>query len=94
MRRRGRHANLETLTAHAAAETRGATRVGVAVSKAVGGAVVRNLVRRRIRGALDALPVPIPGLRVLFVAKPAAATATYERLAADVASALGRLAAP
>jgi ribonuclease P protein component len=65
----------------------------VTVSKAVGGAVVRNLVRRRIRGALDGLPVPARPVRLLFVAKPAAAAAGYGRLAADVAAALGRLAA-
>jgi ribonuclease P protein component len=92
IRRRGRHASLTTLAAYAAPEARGGSRVGVTVSKAVGGAVVRNLVRRRIRGALEALPMPVNPVRLLFVAKPAAATAPYERLAADVEAALTRTA--
>jgi len=93
VRRRGRQAAFATLSAYAAPESAGPSRVGVTVSKAVGGAVVRNLVRRRIRGALEALPMPARPVRLLFVAKPAAATAAYPRLAADVAAALGRVAA-
>ena len=61
------------------------------MSKAVGGAVVRNRVRRRIHGALSELP---PALQfagdVVFVARPAAATVTYGRLAANVGEALER----
>lgn len=90
LRRRGRHAALATLSAYAAPEDRGASRVGVTVSKAVGGAVTRNLVRRRIRGALDALPPPKDPVRLLLVAKPAAAVVPFERLAADVTAALAR----
>jgi ribonuclease P protein component len=93
VRRRGRQAALSTLSAYAAAETVGGSRVGITVSKAVGGSVVRNLIRRRIRGALEALPVPERPVRLLFVAKPAAAAAGYSRLAADVAAALARVAA-
>jgi len=92
VRRRGRQAAFATLSAYAAPESSGSSRVGVTVSKAVGGAVTRNLVRRRIRGALEALRVPERPVRLLFVAKPAAATAGYPRLAADVAAALGRVA--
>ena len=69
------------------------TAVAVSVSKAVGNAVVRNTVRRRVRGALDASP-PVPaGLRVLFVARPAAAQAPYAAVAADVARIMRELAA-
>ena len=94
VRRRGRHARLANLTAYALDERRGPTRVAVSVAKSVGGAVTRNLVRRRIRGALEALPPPGSALRLLIVAKPAAAVSSFEQLAGDVASALTRLGAP
>ena len=94
VRRRGRHAGLANLTAYALDERRGRTRVAVSVAKAVGGAVTRNLVRRRIRGALERLPPPGVSLRLLIVAKPAAALSSFERLSADVATALARLGAP
>jgi ribonuclease P protein component len=77
----------------AAPSSDGAVRIGIVTSKAVGGAVVRNRVRRRIRGALDALPVP-PSNRMLFVAKPGAGAVAFAVLAADVASAVARSAAP
>jgi ribonuclease P protein component len=92
VRRRGRQAALATLSAYAAPQAGPPSRVGVTVSKAVGGAVVRNLVRRRIRGALAELPPPAAPLRLLFVAKPAAATVPYGELAADVAAAVARVA--
>ena len=92
MRRQGRPARLDTLTAFAlprAVPQR--ARIGISVSKAVGGAVVRNRVRRRIHGALTDLPA---GLQfagdLVFVARPAAAGAPYGRLAADVGAALER----
>ena len=92
VRKRGRHVGLATLTAFAVALSKGPSLVCVSVSKRVGGAVTRNLVRRRVRGALDTLDRPARAVRVLFVLKPAAATVSYERLAADVAAALARLA--
>ena len=93
LRRKGRASHFPTLSVFAAAPSHdGAARIGIVASKAVGGAVVRNLVRRRIRGALDALPQP-PTARMLFVAKPGAATAPYRTLAADVAAAVARPAA-
>ncbi|MBD5635453.1 MAG: ribonuclease P protein component [Candidatus Eremiobacteraeota bacterium] len=87
VRRRGRRSGYAGFSVFAVA---GAppSRIGVTVSKAIGGAAVRNLVRRRIRGALDALPAAGPGARILFVAKPAAATLPFGRLASDVAAAL------
>lgn len=67
-------------------------RAGFVVSRAVGPAVVRNLVRRRlrhlIRDRLDALP---PGSLLVARALPAAATASYQQLAADLDRALHRL---
>ena len=92
VRRRGRPASLPTLTAFFVEPAGGRTRFGVSVSSAVGGAVVRNLIRRRIQGALDALSPPADPLRALFVAKPAAAAATFAQLARDVERALHRAA--
>ena len=93
VRKRGRRAATPTFAAYALPAERRGPLVAVTVSKAVGPAVVRNRVRRRIRGALDALPPPSRPLRVLFVAKPGAGESPYARLAADVSSALGQLVA-
>ena len=87
VRRRGRRSAFPSFSVFALAGGSG-TAVCVTVSKAVGGAVVRNAVRRRIRGALDALEIPAPGARMVFVAKPEAALLPYARIAADVAAAL------
>jgi ribonuclease P protein component len=89
VRRRGREAVFPTLSVHVAEPAGPRPRFGVTVSARVGKAVVRNLVRRRIKGALDRLPPPSNPVRALFVARPAAAEASYERIAADVARALG-----
>jgi ribonuclease P protein component len=88
VRRRGRRSSAATFALFALPVPSGRVRVGVTVSKAVGGAVTRNLVRRRILGALDGLSERPSATRLLFVAKPAAATESYTRLAADVAAAL------
>lgn len=73
-----------------------APRVGLVVSKAVGNAVVRNRVKRRLRhlarehlAGLGSLPGPV----VLVVrALPAAATASYVELGRDLARCLDRAA--
>lgn len=56
-------------------------RVGFVVSRAVGGAVVRNRVKRRLRalsaGRLSATPA---GVDVVVRANPAAGTATFDEL--------------
>jgi ribonuclease P protein component len=60
-------------------------RAGFVVSKAVGNAVTRNLVARRlrhlVRAHLDSLP---PGTDLVVRALPAAATRTYHELEADL----------
>ncbi len=88
MRRKGRRASAPTLSLFALPSAGERVAAGVTVSKAVGGAVTRNLVRRRILGVLDGLSERPQGLRLLFVAKPEAASESYARLAADVAAAL------
>jgi ribonuclease P protein component len=68
------------------------TRVGFIVSKAVGNAVTRNLVKRRLRHLTRERLTSLPGSAVLVVrALPASATATYDELAGDLDRALGRL---
>ena len=91
VRRRGRRAVFPSVSAYAVAARDRRTRVAVPVGKGVGGAVVRNLVRRRIAGALDALGGAERPSVILFVAQPAAANLPYGRLAADVAAAVARL---
>lgn len=69
------------------------SRVGFVVSKAVGGAVVRNRTKRRLRhvcaARLDRLGT---GVDVVVRANPAAATATSAELAGAVDRAWERLA--
>ncbi|WBB78312.1 ribonuclease P protein component [Micromonospora sp. WMMD882] len=71
------------------------TRAGFVVSKAVGPAVVRNKVRRRlrhlVRERLDALPA---GSTIVVRALPPAADAAYLRLGADLDGAIAAVRAP
>mgnify|MGYP005811846825 CR=1 FL=1 len=64
---------------------------GFAVSKAVGGAVVRNRVKRRLRAIMaDALPTLPAGSAVVVRALPPAADASFGELTADLNSAVGQ----
>ena len=60
-------------------------RVGLVVSKAVGTAVTRNLVKRRIRAAVrEQLGQLRPADVLVIRATPAAATASYAELSRDL----------
>lgn len=89
--RTGARAGRDTLVVHCAVDTPHAEpHIGFVVSKGVGGAVVRNRVRRRLRGAVLEHQARIPGgTDVVVRALPPAAEATYARLAEDLRSALG-----
>jgi ribonuclease P protein component len=64
-------------------------RAGFVVSKAVGGAVVRNKVRRRLRHLVrERLAELPPGASLVVRALPAAATTPYDQLGADLDAAL------
>ena len=71
------------------ARTDGSARAGFVVPRAVGPAVTRNLVRRRLRHLLrerlSALPA---GTDVVVRVLPAAAGATYQALGSDLDAAL------
>lgn len=60
-------------------------RVGLVVSKAVGPAVTRNLVKRRIRASVRELLDQLDAADILVVrATPAAAAASYAELSRDL----------
>ncbi len=66
--------------------------VGFVVSKAVGNAVTRNRVKRRLRHLFRELPWALPVSGVLVVrALPASAEAEYSGLRADLSHCLARL---
>ena len=87
--RRGQRAGRTTLVVHCSPTASDDRHIGFVVARTVGGAVVRNKVRRRLRGVVvehgDALP---GGTDVVVRALPAAAGATYDDLRADYRSAL------
>lgn len=67
-------------------------RVGFVVSKAVGAAVTRTTVKRRLRALVAARLDQLPGGALLVVrANPAAAGASSAELAGDLDRVLGRL---
>jgi ribonuclease P protein component len=89
--RRGARAGRGTLVVHCRAvpDAGTRTRVGLVVSRAVGGAVVRNKVRRRLRGVVVEQRATLPaGADVVVRALPPAAAADYASLSEDLRSAL------
>jgi ribonuclease P protein component len=96
--RSGRRAGGATLSGHLLATGTGlvpedaSPKVGFVVSRAVGSAVVRNRVKRRLRELMRRQLASLPGGCLLVVrAHPAAAGASQAELAADLDLVLGRL---
>ncbi len=95
--RRGARAGRTTVVVHLLVDDEGVEtpQVGFVVSKAVGNAVQRNLVKRRLRAVVrslltdspDGLP---PRARAVVRALPASSTATYAQLSQDVSGALAK----
>ncbi len=91
--RRGRRAGTRTLVLHLDVNT-GVEHpeIGFVVSKAVGNAVTRNLVQRRLRHITRERVSLLPGSAVLVVrALPAAAVASYGSLSGSFDQALTRV---
>lgn len=70
---------------------RGETRLGLSTPRAVGGAVDRNRLRRRLRELVRERIGRIgPGWDLLLIARPASRQATYAELGAALDALLGR----
>lgn len=69
-------------------------RVGLTVTKKLGGAVVRNRIRRRLRAAVrEVFPYSArPGMDYVLIARGAAETRPYDAILDDMKRALLRLA--
>ncbi|TIC88993.1 ribonuclease P protein component [Nocardioides sp. GY 10113] len=100
--REGRRSGSRTLVTHLLVASDGEAsvlsggtsvpRVGFVVSKAVGGAVVRTRVKRRLRHAVAAQLAALPPASVLVVrATPAAASASFAELDRDLRHCLARV---
>jgi ribonuclease P protein component len=91
--RRGVRAGRSTVVVHLAEDAQGdgAPQVGFVVSKAVGNAVHRNLVKRRLRAATAPQLGRLPAhSRAVVRALPASAAATYDELARDLGRGIER----
>lgn len=92
--RRGRRVSAPGIVLHAHPGTgSGTPRIGFIVNRAVGNAVERNEVRRRLRHLVAARTEAIaPGARLVVRATPSAGTASFQALADSVAVALAKAA--
>jgi ribonuclease P protein component len=89
--RSGRRAGSSTLVIHLALTDSGdAPRFGFVVSRAVGNAVTRNRVKRRLRELLRGHDLP-DGALLVVRALPPAAGASYAELRSDLARCLSRV---
>jgi ribonuclease P protein component len=101
LRREGRRARAGALWVQWAPPVRSATgdapgvdappRCAFAIGRAVGGAVVRNRLRRRLRAVLATLVPPLPPGDYLVGATPAAAGLGVTELGASLAASLRQL---
>ncbi|MCL6452856.1 MAG: ribonuclease P protein component [Alicyclobacillus sp.] len=89
---RGKSAATSRLVLYWARNREASFRVGFSVSKKVGGAVQRNLLKRRLRGCFDELAEVLESHRVDFVVigRKGAAEASYRDLREDLQKLLKR----
>ena len=91
LRQRGRRKATSSLTIFEADPgTRDAQPlVGITIGKAVGGAVVRNLLKRRILAIVqEAFVGGYPACRLLIIARPGAAGVPFQALRSEILGAL------
>jgi ribonuclease P protein component len=80
---------------HAFPNERGTPRLGLSVSRKVGNAVTRNVVRRRLREVFQSCVSGLSeNLDLVVSARPAAAEATFEELQEEFCKSLGRIGGP
>jgi ribonuclease P protein component len=90
--RQGRRCSTYTVVVHALFDdSPPPPRVGIAVNKAVGIAVQRNRVKRRLRAVMATHVTSLPGGRVVIRALPPSARAGFASLAGDVDRCVNRL---
>lgn len=87
--RKGRAQGNQLLVIRVLNNGSGVTRFGFVAGKAVGGAVVRNRVKRRLREAARRTGVR-PGFDIVIGARKPAADAPYEKLRQSLRALLGR----
>ena len=88
----GRRAGTRSFVIHAQSEGDHPPRLGLVVSKAVGGSVERHRVARRLRGVVAEQLSELPaGLTIILRALPASASASAAELRADFESGLRRV---
>lgn len=78
-------------------DTEGPFRLGLTASRKVGGAVVRNRAKRRLREVVRGYiksqgEGALKGMDIVIIARTACATVPYETLVADFASAMTKVA--
>lgn len=78
--RRGTAHRGRLFTVHAFPNELGTARLGLSVSKKVGNAVVRNVVRRRFKEIFRELAAKAEKLDIVVSAKPASASASFGEL--------------
>jgi ribonuclease P protein component len=92
--RRGRRASSATVVLHGcpASSRSEPVQVGFVVSKSIGNAATRNLVKRRLREAVRDRIDAVPGHLLVVRANPAAAYADFRQLSADLDRCLSAMA--
>jgi ribonuclease P protein component len=90
LRRRGDFARVRGRGKRFVLDGRRQTRIGITVAATVGGAVVRNRLRRRLKALLDRYPLGTPPWRdIVLIARPGAGEATFDALAVELTRFLG-----
>ena len=93
--RRGRVGTAKAITVHAYLPSKPESpKVGVIVTKKVGGAVVRNLVRRRCKAILDRTLDPSSGAWYVIQCGASTATMPFSELSQLLTQAISRASTP